>query len=440
MKVYFFRKLDDTYTEGFREIALRHNVVTSKVLAAIIGAVCLVLCVIDRSTTSGNVLKYPAEYSAAILFIFFSSLACYTAFLICKRLGISTRLKAYKFLANFYPVIVIISSLWITFVMQHNPSNTMSIFVLGLLMVASLWIFGEVQAIVMALLILVLFDGGLHYFQTDDCKLFANYITGTCVSIFFVCISRISFSVNYNNFIQLKKIEDSRRSIEKINEMQTEILSVVAHDLHAPIHSIMALTELMKDAETPEEAQEYYDLIMDTCNRSNTIIDDLLSEARNLEADNAFTYTCVNDLIEDAVSQFSKSKAGNRQIIFRPPHEKMYANLNEHKMLRVLDNLLNNAIKFTRNNGVVTITISHEDNKINIFVADNGIGIPEALLPFLFNRFSKAGRTGVNGEKSYGLGLSICKLIVNQHSGDISATSKEEHGTEIKITLPAANE
>ena len=245
--------------------------------------------------------------------------------------------------------------------------------------------------------------------------------------------------MNYNNFIQLKKIEDGRRNIEKINEMQTEILSVVAHDLHAPIHSIMALTELMKDAETPEEAQEYYDLILDTCNRSNTIIDDLLSEARNLESNTAFVHTCVNDLIEEAVNQFSKNK-NNRRIIFCEPIEKMYASLNYHKMLRVMDNLLSNAVKFTKSNGLITITMSRDDNNINITVADNGIGIPETLLPYLFSRFSKAGRTGVNGEKSYGLGLSICKLIINQHRGDISATSKEGHGTEIKITLPAASE
>src|ERR1700760_284600 len=108
MQLYFFKKLDNTYSTAFREVALRHNVVTSKIFAAIIAVICLVLCIIDWSTPTGHVFMYPAEYSAAILFIFSSSLACYVAFLISKKLDASVRLKAHRFLAGFYPVIVII--------------------------------------------------------------------------------------------------------------------------------------------------------------------------------------------------------------------------------------------------------------------------------------------------------------------------------------------
>ena len=284
MKIYFFKKLETTETRAFREIALHHNVVTSKVFAAIIGTVGLMLCIINSYTNTSHVLKYPSEYKAAITFIFCASAVCYFTFLICKKIHAKVRMKIYAFLSNFYAVIIITSSLWITFVMQHNPSNTMSIFVLGILSVSALWIFEETQAITLAVLILILFDGGLHYFQTDSCKLFTNYITGTCVSIFFVCISRICFSVNYNHFIQLKKIENNNQDMIKVNEMQTQILSVVAHDLHAPINSVIGLTDILKNMETtPEERNEYYDLIIETCKKSNSIIDDLLNVARNDE-------------------------------------------------------------------------------------------------------------------------------------------------------------
>ena len=441
MKIFFFKKLDSTQTRAFREIALHHNIATSKVFAAIIGIVSFMLCMMDQTTKSSNVLKYPSEYSAAITFLFWASVVCFSTFLICKKINERVRNKAYSFLTNFYAIIIIISSLWITFVMQHNPSNTMSIFVLGILSVAALWIFEEIQAIIIALLIVILFDGGLHYFQTDSCKLFANYITGTCVSIFFLCISRISFSVNYNHFIQLKKIENNNQDITKVNEMQTEILSVVAHDLHAPINSVIGLTDILKNIETtPEERNEYYDLIIDTCKKSNSIIDELLNVARNDETETTYALTCMNDLIEGAIQQFIKSKKKSRQIIYRQPKEKIYAHVNHLKMVRVLDNLISNAIKFTNDDGTITVKMEHDAVNIFISVTDNGIGIPKDLIPHLFSRFSKAGRTGVHGEKSYGLGLSICKLIIKQHHGEITACSNEDKGTSITITLPKANE
>ena len=205
MQLYFFQKMNDPDSIAFRPVALHHNVRTAKAFALIIGAVGLTLCLINMYTNTSHVLLYPGEYAAAITFICIASLVCYVAFLICKKIDEAIRTKAQSVLSLSYAIIIVISSLWITFVMQHNPSNTMSIFVLGILSVASLWIFEGIQALVIALLILVSFTIGLHYFQTDPCKLFTNYITGACVTVFFVGISRISFSVNYNHFKQLKK-------------------------------------------------------------------------------------------------------------------------------------------------------------------------------------------------------------------------------------------
>lgn len=440
MNIYFFRKLDSTYAYAFREAALHHNVRTSKLFAATIGFIGLVLCAIDRFTNSNHVLKYPGEYSQAIMFIFIASCACYLAFVISNRLDTQARVRIYKLLSALYPLVIVFSSLWITFVMQHNPSNTMSIFVLGLLSVASLWIFEELHAIAIALFILILFNGGLHYFQTDPCKLFTNYITGTCVSIFFVCISRISFSVNYNHFIQLKKIEQHNNTIVKEKEKQTEILSVVVHDLRAPVKSVQGLVNILNSMDTTaEERKEYYDMIITACDRSNKIIDDLLIAARNEEAGITLTYTCMNDLVEDIVHQYVKNKPDQRQIIYDRPVENIYACIDHLKMIRVFENLISNAIKFTKDDGVITIKMDHDNDKVYILVTDNGIGIPKDIIPYLFEKFSKAGRIGLKGEQSHGLGMSICKMIIKQHHGDITAFSEEGKFTQIKITLPRAS-
>ena len=71
-----------------------------------------------------------------------------------------------------------------------------------------------------------------------------------------------------------------------------------------------------------------------------------------------------------------------------------------------------------------------------ITVTDNGIGIPEDIKPYLFDRFSKAGRLGLKGEKSHGLGLNICKLIIEQHGGTIAVDSEVGRGTRFTISLP----
>jgi len=433
------RRLPDPYTEAFREVALNHNIKTSKLFAIIIGLFCSALILLDVSTRSSNVFKYPAEYSIAIRFIFLSSSVFYFLFLLCKKIGAETKYKAYKLLTDSYALVIVISSLWVTFVMQHNPSNTMSIFVLGILSVAALWIFDKKQTFLIAAFILILFNGGLHYFQTDGCKLLANYITGTCVTIFFVCISRLCFSMNFRHFRQLKSIEQSNQELAKINEMQTEILSVVAHDLRSPNDTIIGLVDILKHpSTTKEENGELYDMILTACSMSKAIIGDLLHIAKYDENSVSFASFSLDDLIENVVVQYRKYTDNPRRVIYNKPPEKIYALINKERMMRVFDNLLKNATKFTHRDGVITITLKCEAGKVSIIVADNGIGIPAELIPLLFNKFSKASRVGLNGEESHGLGLSICKLIMKQHNGDITASSKEGKGTQMTLTLPQA--
>ena len=435
------KNMGDPYLADFREVAISHNVRNSKLFSGIIGLVGLVLFSLNLYTNTSRVFKYPEEYSAAVAFIFIVSGLSYLAFVITQKIQAETKKAVYLFLTNFYAVIIVISSLWITFVMQHNPSNTMSIFVLGILSVAALWIFEKTQTFVIAIIILILFDGGLHYFQTDACKLFANYITGTCVSIFFVCISRVCFSVNYKHFKQLKKVEESNHELIKMSELQTEILSVVAHDLRAPNNRVIGLLDLSQHPTiTTSERAEYYELMLESCQLANEIIDDIMQVVRNDGTSPALARHCMNDFIETKVFQYLKSKDHSYHIVYKQSLERLHANINPQKMMRVFENLISNAMKFTPDNGTIIIALEKKDGKIYISISDTGIGIPKKMLPSLFTRFSAAGRTGLKGEKSYGIGLSICKLFLKQQYGDIAAYSDEGHGTQMIITLPMAEQ
>ena len=433
------KKSDNPYNAAFRQMALNHNVRTSRMLTAIIGMVGLILVLISQYSTANNVLKYPSEYESAIKFIFFTSAICYLSFYAGNKMNEEWRLKAYKFISDFYAIIIVISSLWLTFVMQHNPSNTMSIFVLGIITVAALWIFDRMQTLIIAFFILILFDGGLHYFQTDSCKLFTNYITGTCVSVFFVCISRACFSVNYKHFLQLKKIEEDNKDLTRLNQIQTNILSVVAHDLRTPNNNVISLVNILKDPTiSSSDKDEFHDMILASCTSSNEIIEDLLNIARSEFQEGKLEYLDVAVFLETVLVNYNKINNCSQQINFKTPPGKYHSRLNARKMQRVIENILSNAVKFSAADAVINVELSTEYGKNIILIADNGIGIPVDLMPHLFSRFSKAGRKGLKGEDSNGLGLSICKLLVEQQQGELSIQSKEGKGTHVKILLPAA--
>ena len=104
-----------------------------------------------------------------------------------------------------------------------------------------------------------------------------------------------------------------------------------------------------------------------------------------------------------------------------------------------MDNLISNAIKFSKESDKIEINLIKEGNKAIIEVKDNGVGIPKDMIPHLFDRFSKAGRPGIRGEQSTGLGLSIVKQIIERHNGKIEVSSTENKGSTFRITLPALN-
>jgi signal transduction histidine kinase len=101
-----------------------------------------------------------------------------------------------------------------------------------------------------------------------------------------------------------------------------------------------------------------------------------------------------------------------------------------------MDNLISNAIKFSGDGNRIELSLKQVNRECIIEVKDFGLGIPEGMLPYVFDRFSKAGRKGVRGEDSIGMGLNIARQIINKHGGDISVESTENEGTTFTIVLP----
>jgi two-component system sensor histidine kinase VicK len=121
------------------------------------------------------------------------------------------------------------------------------------------------------------------------------------------------------------------------------------------------------------------------------------------------------------------------------PTEPVYVQLDVNKFTQVLTNLISNAIKFTPDGGHIAVHIEPCPDCVRIRVVDDGVGIPAALQPHLFERFTKARWPGLRGEPTTGLGLVLCKTIVEWHHGTLTVASTEGQGSTFTIELPQAD-
>lgn len=244
----------------------------------------------------------------------------------------------------------------------------------------------------------------------------------------------------FNNTIaqQKKDLELILHQLELSNAEKEKILHVVAHDLRSPVSGIAAITDtLLQDTNYTDEQQEMLHLVGNASNSTLTLINELLNEKANHAESLQRGWININDLVRQTASllQF-RAKEKKQAIVTQldPAVPDLY--LDADKMERAINNLVSNAIKFSPHGSNITVSTILEKQALLIMVKDRGIGIPKAIQESIFNMFTHAARKGTEGETSYGLGLSICKQIVEQHGGSIGFESKEGQGTTFTIRIP----
>ena len=237
---------------------------------------------------------------------------------------------------------------------------------------------------------------------------------------------------------QNNDLENALEELKTNNQEKDRILRTVAHDLRNPIGGIASLSGMVfDDSECSEEQLELVKMIKDTANDSLVLIHELLEVTndqpemahRRMIDVNALASSCV-DLL--AYKSAEKSQHINFTGLSQPKEVPMV----REKIWRVLSNLITNAIKFSEVNSEIEVRVKQLNQYVQVSVHDCGIGIPEAMKPKIFNMFTEAKRPGTLNEKSFGLGLSICKQIIDQHQGKIWFTSQPDEGTTFYFTLP----
>ena len=242
--------------------------------------------------------------------------------------------------------------------------------------------------------------------------------------------------------LNLQINEQNAELANALNELKTSsqekdrILRTVAHDLRNPIGGIASLTAVMAEDGYTDEQKELINLVKETSNNSLELINEIL-EATNVASMeihpelveiNSLVSTCVELLRFKAIEKAQK-------IFFEPLNMPQQLMISREKIWRVINNLISNAIKFSPTGAPIFVKIVKENGEVVVSVLDNGIGIPDDIKDKVFNMFTKAQRPGTLGEKSFGLGLSICKQIIEKSHGKIWFESSH-HGTVFYISLP----
>lgn len=230
--------------------------------------------------------------------------------------------------------------------------------------------------------------------------------------------------------------------LTQANTAKNKLLGMAAHDLRNPLASIRGLAEFLRDGTVGTITQDQLDLvnmIHDTSQSMLTLLNELLDVA-TIDAGELKVQCGQHDLV-DLVQKsvyLNNINAARKstQIHFTPPSHPALAQIDYSKMKQVLDNLLSNAVKYSPPGSEIEIKIISQNPGFIIAVQDQGPGIPDNERHRLFKDFGTLSVKPTAGEKSTGLGLAICRKIVEAHQGSITATNLPGGGCEFAILLP----
>lgn len=234
-----------------------------------------------------------------------------------------------------------------------------------------------------------------------------------------------------------------RTEDKRLEQMRRDFLADVSHELKTPLTSIKAYVETLIDGavDDPAARAPFLEKIHVNAQRLTALVSDILDISR-LESsphDDERQRQDLNKLVERVVAQFrDRAQRRNVALEFRRCAQAADAFVNDHDMSEAIENLIDNAIKYSAEGSKVGIDVTRDDGQLTISVTDSGIGIPQDSLPRVFERFYRVDQARSRALGGTGLGLSIVKHVALRHGGKAEAQSELGKGSKFMITLPAA--
>ena len=230
---------------------------------------------------------------------------------------------------------------------------------------------------------------------------------------------------------------------KEVDRLKTEFVSIAAHQLRTPLSAIKWILRMLLDGDVGDLSKEQVEFLekgYQSNERMITLINDLLNVARIEEGRFLYklTFQSLEEIIEKvlASSEESIKKKKLKLVFIKPKSSLPKIEVDGEKISLVIQNLLYNAIRFNREKGKVTVTIKYDKMNIEVMIEDTGIGIPSLQQNLIFAKFFRANNAMESETEGTGLGLFICKNIIEAHGGRIRFESKENQGTTFWFTLP----
>ncbi len=261
--------------------------------------------------------------------------------------------------------------------------------------------------------------------------------------IIFVCCNAHLISNAESLVLFIKDITKAKQHENYLVEFGTKkntMLEMVVHHFSGTLHLMQHLSaEAGKSAQANDlqSLPVYLNLINENSKTCVAMIETLLKEEYTKAPRVSIKNVRIN-VVEKVKLIYDELKLthATRNIDFQSAAPAVYVNTDEFKLLQIINNFVSNAMKFTTKDKMILFLIEDRTDEILISISDNGIGIPLSLQPFLFDRQSIAGRTGLLGEPSSGLGLSICQRLAELMHATIGFESEEGKGSRFYIRLP----
>ena len=230
---------------------------------------------------------------------------------------------------------------------------------------------------------------------------------------------------------------------EKEERERRLFVSNVSHELRTPLTSVKSYLEALDEGALSEPvAPDFIKVSLDETNRMMRMVTDLLHLSRIDNATSHLDVELINftAFITFILNRFDKMRGSDEEkkyeLVRDYPITSVWIEIDTDKMTQVIDNILNNAIKYSPDGGKITVTMKTTDDQMILSISDQGLGIPKQDLPRIFDRFYRVDRARSRAQGGTGLGLSIAKEIIKQHNGFIWAKSIYGKGSTFTIVLP----
>jgi len=281
-----------------------------------------------------------------------------------------------------------------------------------------------------------------------------NFLNGSVIddwyliiSIFLVTTIRIGFimflkEIDEKTILQKNiRIQKDKLKLEELNKTKNKLFSIIAHDLRSPFNGILGLSELLMETVKKfeiEKSEQYLKIIISSAQNTLVLLDNLLNWARtqtgqlNFNPQKIILTPIIKGIIQ--ISNLS-AVAKNISLVQNKTEDiEVYADGNMLKI--IIRNLISNAIKFTNQGGKITVSAKKEPDRVEITISDNGVGMSEESVNKLFRIATNETTMGTADEKGSGLGLILCRELVEKHGGRIWVESLLGKGSSFIFTLP----